>query len=495
MRSFIVLAPLFVTALASTISAPRYNRVLSHEHTVANRPVDGIVTDTANQDSVRARIPLLDPSLRYGADTTISPCADFYAYVNGGWRAEVAPPKQTLHLPPDRDFFRDTYSRTVDRLQRLLDSTRTVAATTTDPTLRAIGTYYESCITAPELERTIMRSSKQSSMQDSTKTTRDSARTQRCVQRMINNFSEGIAQAFAQDLFASDALSHMETMLANIHAAAIAQLKQNQWLNDVEKSIALERLGKLRLRIGMPKERIDFQGLVLSPTDYLGNRTAIGNFRNQTWIASMSGNTRDQWKMGLLMPNAFYQSGDHAVEVPAVMFMPPYFSADYDDALNYAASGMIVGHEIIHSIAPQLEIVENPNVKVQMDRLKAMYTAMPAVDGWKPDGKRTFSEDIADVGGVRVAYNAWKSAVKATKSKSAASIDGYTPEQRFFVALARVWRGTWNASASAYNGDVHAPYFARVNGMVMSMPEFAKAFSCKEGDPMVLPSDKRAVIW
>lgn len=437
---------------------------------------------------------MLGTSLRHGVDTTVSPCTDFYAYVNGDWRAKATPPKNVAAKSArDRNFFDDTYVRTERRLQRLLDSARAVAATTDDATIRVLGVYYESCLVAPELEQTRARPSQ--SARDSTKTMRDSIRARQCVQRAIQNFGSAIGQAFAQDLFASHALSRMESLLEAIHKAVIIQLQQNPWFTDAEKTLALDRLSKLRLRVGMPRERTDYQSLVLSPTDYHGNKTTIANFQNQAWVTTIGGDTREKWKRSLLEPNAFYVPFDHAIEIPAVMFMPPFFDVDYDDALNFGAIGIVVGHEVFHSIAKQLETAEDPAVKVRMDRLKAMYTTMPTIEKWEPNGERTFNEDIADVGGIRVAYNAWQAVVAASTTKSAPVIDGYTSDQRFFIAAARVWRGTWATAGARRNGDIHSPYFARVNGMMMSMPEFAKAFGCKEGDPMVLPDSKRAQIW
>lgn len=431
--------------------------------------------------------PLLGANLRYGVDTTVSPCADFYLYVNGDWRRRTSFANDTLKVHTFRQFFSDTYERTELRLQRLLDSIRSVRSTTPDAMLQALGFFYESCLTTDSLERAIRRVPTNPSQRDST-------RAQQCRQRVIQYMGGALGNAFAGDLFAGDVLPRMQAVISSIHTAVKNQIRINPWMTMGEKQIALGRLEKLNLRVGMPKQAVDYRNLTLLPDQYHANKVAITNFKSQKWLTAIGGDVSDRWQMGLLEPNALYESGTHSIEIPAVMFMPPFFNVAYDDALNFAAIGLVVGHEIFHSVAGQLPTVENPAMAVNIRRLKDMYTAMAPLDGWKPNGDRTFSEDVADLGGVRVAYNAWKTAFNATRKSKPILVDGFTPEQRFFVAMARTWRAKWRPEAAA-NGDVHSPPFARVNGMVMNMPEFAKAFGCKAGDPMMSVADKQAVIW
>jgi len=429
--------------------------------------------------------PMVGPSLRYGVDTTVSPCVDFYQYVNGDWRAKTKLGKVAEGQTKRVEIFSDTYRRTRLRLQAILDSARAIAATTADPTLKVLGTFYGSCMTADSLEyRPRLGVQSKTPVPDST-------RADQCVQRTLSVLGGALGQAFANDLLASHAVERMEALLEALRTAAVDQIRANKWMTADEKGWALERLQKLQLRVGMPKERVDYTPLVLS-ADYKQNKLAVANFGNRQWVNTIGGDVRARWKASLLTPNAFYMGGDHAIEIPAVMFMPPFFDVHAEDALNFGGIGLIIGHEIFHSIATQLQSIANPEMHTNIARFKQLNSELGTVDGWNTDGKRTFNEDIADYGGMLISYAAWKATLKQNGTPAAPTVDGFTPDQRFFLGLARVWRGKWQGGL---NWDVHAAPFARVNAMALSAPEFAKAFGCKAGDPMVRPVEKRVVIW
>lgn len=446
------------------------------------RPDTAATSDTAAKKVDTVTQPMLGPSIRYGVDTTVAPCEDFYLYANGDWRNKTKIISES-GAPKRVEFFSDTYKRTQKRLQTMLDSAWSVASTTKDPTIKMVGTFYGSCLTTDSLDlqpRYI-----------SSKPIPDSTRAQQCLTRSLNNVGGGVGQMFAQELLVTNAMSRMERLLESLRVSVIARIDKNPWMSVAEKKRAHERLEKLHLRVGMPKEAVDYSDLVLSSSDYKGNKQAIKKFNNKKWANSIGENDREKWKASLLVPNAFYMPGDHAIEIPAVMFMPPFFDVNAEDAANYAGIGMVIGHEIFHSIAVNLSSLENPEMKKQVERLKAFNSTLGILDGWNTDGKRTFSEDVADLGGVIVSYNAWKSSIKNNKAANAV-VDGYTPDQRYFLALAQVWRAKWTSGA---NGDVHAAPFARVHSMVMNMPEFVKAFGCKENDRMVVSADQKAIIW
>ncbi len=429
--------------------------------------------------------PMLGPSLRYGVDTTVSPCVDFYQYVNGDWRAKTKLGNVAQGETKRIAIFDDTYRRAQLRLRVILDSAQSIAPTTTDPTLKALGTFYGSCLTADSLER-VPRSTR------STTPATDSMRADQCVQRTLATLGGALGQAFAHDLLVSHAIERMEALLEALRMAAIEQITANPWMTSDEKGWALERLQKLKLRVGMPKQLMDYSSLALT-SDYKQNKKAVANFDTQQWVNAIGGDVRAKWKASLLTANAFYMSRDHAIEIPAVMFMSPFFDVHAEEALNFAGIGYIIGHEIFHSIAPQLPIIKNPAMKTNIEQFKQLNSALGTVDGWNTDGTRTFQEDIADYGGLLVSYAAWKATLKMAGKHAAPIVDGYTPDQRYFIGVARVWRAKWQGGGMNY--DVHASPFARVNALMLSAPQFAKAFGCKEGDPMVRPSEKKVVIW
>ncbi len=477
-----------MTVFGALTGAPGFfDRELVHPFVITDS------TDSAKTaDSVKAAQPdtftppMLGPSLRYGVDTTVSPCVDFFQYVNGDWRAKTKLGKMDSARIKRVEIFGDAYRRTRLRLRDILDSAHTITSTTTDPTLKVLGMFYGSCLTADSLEPNLLQraQSKKTPIPDST-------RADQCVQRTIATLGGALGQAFASDLLASHAMERMEALLEALRTATINQVSANPWMNSDEKRWAQERLQNLHLRVGMPKEMMDYSPLVLT-SNYKQNKIAVANFNNRQWVNAIGGDVRAQWKASLLTPNAFYMGGDHAIEIPAVMFMPPFFDVHAEDALNFAGIGLIIGHEIFHSIATQLPTIANPEMKTNIEHFKQLNSAFGTIDGWNTDGKRTFNEDIADYGGLLVSYAAWQATLKKNKKPAAPLVDGYTPDQRYFISLARVWRSKWDRG---FNNDVHAAPFARVNAMVLNAPPFAKAFGCKEGDPMVRPGDKKVVIW
>lgn len=346
-----------------------------------------LVIDTTSINPIDTIVPpLLGPSLRYGIDTTVSPCSDFYQYVNGGWRDETKLPNPTTGSGEIREFFQDTYTRTQKRLQETLDSARTVALTTSSPTLRVLGTFYESCMTTNSLDRLPIRGVLPK------KPVRDSTRAEQCLRRSITSLGDALGYAFAQELLTSAALARMQQILDATRAAVIARVEANPWMTTSERTLAIERLARLQLRVGVPTQQVDYQALVLSPTNYPQNKLAVANFENQQQVAVMNGDMRTQWKASLITPNAFYRPADHAIEIPAVMFMLPFFDLNAEDAVNFASIGFVIAHEIFHSVAGQLPVVEHTEMKAQIERLKTLYTGMGTLDGWTSDGIRTFNE-------------------------------------------------------------------------------------------------------
>ncbi len=437
--------------------------------------------------------PLIGSSVGYGVDSSVSPCEDFFAYANGGWRA-----KTVLGLPtPGRarvvSMFDDTNRRTQKRLRTIIDSAHTVASTTTDHVLKVIGTFFESCVAADSVPPPGVgvppRASASPNRSRDQKST-DEQKVELCYRKTLGSLGVAVGQAFARDLLVFHALERMEALLTEIHLATIERMKVNPWMSRDERTAAAERLNRLKLRIGMPQELIDFSSLELS-NDFTKNEAAVVAFSNRQWLSSIGEDARERWRASLVNTNASYSAADHAIEVPAAMFMPPFFVATADDAVNFAGIGVVIAHEIFHSLTSQLRSTANPKMHDNIQLFKAVNSQLGTLDGWGTDGTRTYTEDIADLGGILVAYDAWQAMLRKKNTKPP-TIDGYTPDQRFFLAVAQVWRGKW--TGIGFSG-VHAAPFARTHNMIRNAPQFAAAFECKEGDPMVVPRDQRPVIW
>lgn len=431
---------------------------------------------------------MLGDSINHGIDSTVSPCEDFYQFVNGGWRARTSLPESKDRKHQSVTFFDYADHHRLREVQEILDSSRAVFSSTSDQTLRVLGTFYESCMVADTLEVNY------ATLRDPGLKIKDSTRYEKCLMRTLQYLGGAAGQAFAQRLKESGAVARMESLLTSIKEAVKQQLQRNLLMSDFEKEHALNRFNLLGLRVGIPDTSVDYTGLFLSPVDYEKNKAEIGSFDNSQWVGSLGSNIRERWKMSLLMANAVYIPGDHAIEIPALMFSPPFFFVDEkDELLNFAGIGYVIGHEIFHSIAPQLTIIEDSLMQGEISRFKQFHTSLGELEGWKTDGERTFNEDVADLGGIRVAYSAWKETTKNRPDYRGEVINGYTPDQRFFIAMGRIWRAKWTKSGIV-NG-VHGPYFARVNAAAMQSKGFPEAFGCREGDPMFVPTDKLSKIW
>lgn len=426
-----------------------------------------------------------DPT--HGLDTTVSPCDDFFLFVNGGWRNSVTLPDTQYSSRQMVTAFTYANKRMQRRLDTLLDTARLRYATMKDPTLKVLGTFYESCMVADSLEPNYLP------RRESKLPVRDSTRAEQCRHRILRYLGAAAGQAFADELQRSGAVTRMENLLEALRTAVADRLTAHSLLSDDEKEYALNRLRKLILRVGIPKERIEYETLALSATDFHGNINAIAVFRNAQWAGSIGDQIRERWKASLLTPNAYYMPRDHAIEIPTLVFTPPFFYEHGDDLLNFAGVGYIIGHEIFHSLAAQLVLLENPKMKSEIEGFKAFNTGMGSLDSWKANGKNSFNEDIADLGGSRIAYQAWKSTLHANPNYSPDTIDGYTPDQRFYLTMGRVWRSKW--SELGIRSSPHAPNFARVNAVAMQSPEFKTAFGCKDGDKMFVSNDGMSRIW
>ncbi len=438
-------------------------------------------------DSVTPSI--YSPDLNYGMDTSISPCDDFYEYVNGGWRKEVKFPEGTPYNRMFWNNFFDSPIRTYSKLKEIMGEVHKTYETSSDPIVRLVGTFYNSCLVSDSLETSIALR-----LRNRKKDVKDSTREDMCISRTRKYLGGAVGEMFAHKLDEVKSMEKMRMMLASIKAEVVNLVSAHTLMTEEDRKNTIARLEKLYLRVGIPDKLTDYSGLNLSADNYFENKNIIANFNTVRSANRIGTDMRELWKMGSFTANAFYSPSEHAIEVPPAMFIPPFFEPERDEALSYAASGVIIGHEIFHSLAAQLATSENPLMVAEIDSFKAMNSRLGTVDGWSTDGNRTYNEDIADLGGVKASYGAWKKKMEKDTKMKAMKIDGFTPDQRFFIAYGRLWRGKW-AVESAPNGNVHAAFFARINGMVRQMPEFAEAFGCKEGDKMVLPKSQLSKLW
>jgi len=428
----------------------------------------------------------LTASLRHGLDTTVSPCVDFDQYVNGGWRATTTLPKGMTAFGVFQEI---KWHQSKAVLRVLLDSVRRIAATTPDPEIRVLGTYFESCLTADALDGAMQVASMYGAP------AYDTSRAARCQRVVLRQLEDVLAQVFLKFLLPPDVEPRTTQMLNNIRRTAIARLQGIPWLSAEGRTHALAILEGMTFKVAKPVKTVDYTDLVLTPNDLPGNYRTIQEFLWQRKLSTPKQQKALPWE-GQFRPNAYYQDTDNSVLVPIYMFHYPLFDPQGEEALWYAGVGFVIGHEVYHGITYAVRKDTQSDYQQRAHRLAAQYSALPptaGLEGARVNGRTTLNENLADLGGLLATYEAWD---RNSRASAAPSIEGFTPAQRFFVYYARMWRlkGTKEYLKAASTSS-HAPAPARLNGVVMNVPAFAQAFGCKEGDPMAKPAAERANIW
>ncbi len=323
-----------------------------------------------------------------------------------------------------------------------------------------------------------------------------------------------LGQLYVARYFPPEAKQRAEQLVTNVRDALKARIEHEPWMSEATKRKALEKWAKFLPKIGYPDHWRDWSGLVITPDHYYANVVAARKFNYEYGIDKIGKPTdRYEWGMTPQTVNAYYSPTTNTINFPAAILQPPFFYANGDDAINYGGIGAVIGHESSHGFDDQGSQFDgdgnNVNWWTKADRAAFMARAQKLVeqfDSYVPladhpqdhvNGRLTLGENIADLGGLNVAYDALQTALEADPKEAAEKIDGYTEDQRFFMNWARVWRGSIREKAQlvALNTDPHSPAKFRADGPPSDMPAFAKAFSCKAGDPMVRSGAKRVSIW
>lgn len=321
-----------------------------------------------------------------------------------------------------------------------------------------------------------------------------------------NALSEAIGQLYVDEYFPPEAKERMELLVENLRVALGERINQLEWMSDATKEKAHEKLANINVKIGYPHKWRDYSELVVTKESYLANVLKSNAF-DVAWDFSKINKPVDkaEWYMPPQMVNAYYSPSMNEVAFPAAILQPPFFYQDADDAVNYGAIGVVIGHEISHGFDDQgRKYDKNGNLNdwwTQEDAerfearakvLGSQYDQFVVVDSVYADGNLTLGENIADLGGLNIAYSAFKNTNTSDKP-----IDGFTPDQRFFLAYAHLWANNIRDKEKLRltKEDVHSLGRYRVLGPLRNMPEFHAAFEVKEGDYMYLPVEERAVIW
>jgi putative endopeptidase len=330
----------------------------------------------------------------------------------------------------------------------------------------------------------------------------------RCVKFTDYMLGEALGQAYVRKVFSPQLKQSTLDMVQRIEGAMEMRIRQLDWMSPETKQQALTKLHGIRNKIGYPDKWRDYSSVNIVRGAFLADVQQAVAFEHRRQIAKI-GNPVDhgEWDISPVTVDAYYNPQMNDINFPAGVLQPPLYDAKMDDAPNYGDTGGTIGHELTHGFddeGSQFDATGNlKNWWTKEDREKFdartkcvsdQYSQYVVVDDVHINGRLTLGEDVADLGGEILAYFAWKD---ATKDKNHQPVDGLTPEQRFFIGFAQ-----WDCANERPEDlrvraqtDPHSPAEFRINGVVVNMPEFAEAFSCKASQPMVKPADKVCRVW
>lgn len=333
-------------------------------------------------------------------------------------------------------------------------------------------------------------------------------RWKRAVDAVNGNLGEALGELFVAKTFPPEAKAEMQTLVQNLLKALKHRLQNLDWMSEATKQEAMAKFATFTPKIGYPDQWRDYSKLEIKKQHYWHNVRAGITFETKRQFAQI-GQPVDKAEWGMLPQtvNAYYNPLANEIVFPAAILQPPYFDLKADAALNYGAIGGVIGHEIMHGFDDQgSQFDAKGNLRMwwtDEDRAKfnertaklvKQFDGFVAIDDLHVNGQLTLGENIGDLGGLLIAYDAWRA---ATENQRLMPIDGLTPDQRFFHGWAQGWRRqhTEQDLKLRLNTDVHAPAKFRVLGPYANIDAFATAFECKPGDKMVARPDEKVVIW
>jgi putative endopeptidase len=333
-------------------------------------------------------------------------------------------------------------------------------------------------------------------------------RWKRVLAEVDDNAGEALGQLYVAESFPPEAKARALKMVANIREALHARIESLEWMDGPTRAAALKKLDAFGVKIGYPEKWIDYRSLVIDRGPYVLNVLRATEFNVERDLAKI-GKPVDRTVWGMTPPtvNAYYTPNMNEIVFPAGILQPPFFDAKADDAVNYGGIGAVIGHEMTHgfddegrqydgrgNLADWWSAESAKRFTERSTRIIKQFGDYVAIDNLHVNGELTQGENIADLGGVKLAYAAL---MKTLAGKPETKIDGFTPEQRFFLSFASIWRDNERTEALRLqvNTDPHSPARFRVNGPLSNLDEFAAAFAVPEGAPMRRPAAERVTIW
>ena len=336
----------------------------------------------------------------------------------------------------------------------------------------------------------------------------DRPRWKRAVSAVEGGLGEALGQLYVAKYFPPEAKARMEKLIANLQIALGERIDVQDWMTDETKKVAREKLDAFYVKVGYPNKWKDYNDLEIGD-NYLNNMLAVGEWEIKDMIRTKLNKPvdHDEWYMTPQTVNAYYNPTTNEICFPAGILQPPFFDMQADDAFNYGAIGVVIGHEMTHGFDDQgCKYDKNGNLvkwwteedtkrfEERIQVMRAFHDSIEVLPGLHANGSLTLGENMADHGGLMVAFQAFKN---ATAKAPLADIDGFTPEQRFFLAYANVWGQNIRDEEiqKRVKSDPHQLGMWRVNGQMPHIDAWYEAFGITEADPMFVPKEKRVTIW
>ncbi len=333
-------------------------------------------------------------------------------------------------------------------------------------------------------------------------------RWQRAVRVVDGQIGEALGQLYVARYYPPEAKARMAEMIANITAVMKDRLAKLEWMTEPTRQKALAKFERFYANIGHPEKWKDYSTVPVVRDNYFANVRASTEFEVKRNLAKLGQPVdKTEWAMTPPTVNAYFRPTANNINFPAGILQPPFFDFTLDDAVNYGGIGAVIGHEITHGFDDQGRRYDADGnltdwwtaedaaaFEARAMKMVDQYNAYEALPGLNVKGRLTLGENIADLGGVSIAYEALQRSLKGKERKL---VDGFTPEQRFFISWAQVWRTNIrdNEQKRRVEVDSHSPGRFRAIGPLVNFEPFYEAFGVKEGDPMWVAPEKRAKIW
>ena len=332
----------------------------------------------------------------------------------------------------------------------------------------------------------------------------------RATAQVENMMGQALGKIYVDKYFPASSKERMKTLVHNLQLSLAERIKAQSWMSEATKQNALEKLNAFYVKIGYPDKWIDMAELDIDPAkSYYENVMECNRFWTKWNVDTKAGKPvdRDEWFMYPQTVNAYYNPTTNEICFPAGILQPPFFDPEADDAFNYGAIGVVIGHEMTHGFDDSGRHYDKDgnmkdwwtesdakNFTARADKYADFFSAIKVLPDLNANGRLTLGENLADHGGLQVAFYAYKN---ATKNAPLKTIDGFTPDQRFFLAYAGVWAAniTDEAIRNYTKSDPHSLGEWRVNGALPHIDMWYDAFNVKQGDKLFVPKAERLELW